>query len=44
MNICTGVIPNPDVNLHMMYDVGENILKMMIEKPIFFIVLKEQIK
>jgi hypothetical protein len=44
MNICTGIISNPDVNVHMMYDVGENILKIIIEKPIFFIFLKEQIK
>lgn len=36
MNICTEVISNPDVNVHMMHDVGENILKIMIEKPIFF--------
>lgn len=36
MNICSGFTANSDVNFHMMYDIRENILEKIIEKPIFF--------
>lgn len=40
MDICTGISADSDVNVYFIYFIRENIIKLMIRKPICFYFFK----